>query len=846
MKSKIQLYMIGNAHIDPVWLWQRREGLQEIKATFRSAVDRLAEYDDFIFTASSAAFYKWVELSDPSMFSEIKQRVAEGRWKITGGYWVEPDCNIPSGESFIRQGLYGQRYFLARVGQRCLTGFNIDSFGHASMLPQLLRGCGMSFYCFLRPGPHEKELPAEVFRWEAPDGSSVLCQRINQAYTSDGDDLSKKLAADSEFAAETGLPLMSFYGVGNHGGGPTKRNIEAVRNARENGEYELQFSGPDEYFNSIIDGDYSVPVQHGELLHHASGCYAAHSSIKALNRRAEEALLTAEKFSCMAARLTEYRETEEFAFLWQELLFNQFHDILAGSSIESACVDAEHLYVEILSRAERSINAALQSVSWRTNIEGNPGDRFFFAANPAAWSVQTLLEAEIVKVQAGMRLLGPGGEEVPFQLIQSEAAAKGRARIVFYSRLPALGYAVYRLTPGPEPGADDLVYQTPNDLNASSLLEDSRSENRSSEVEPGLRRNGNGYIYANSYYRLGFDGSRGLTEYSKTGRGGPLLGAGGVNAVVMADTSDTWSHGVFRYDNREGEFSFDSIKVLEDGRVRSRIRISSIYNGSLLEQDWIMAHELPYVDLRLRIVWKGSCKTVKLALPLSSTIGGLRAETAYAEVQRSADGLEYPHHRYLIADLGPHKPSLFLMNDGKYSYSAEDHTVYLTILRSPAFSHHVPVTLASDIDYRYQDQGEQFFKCRLAIIAADEAGSEAQISARRFAWELNQSPVLFPESLHSGPLSAASSFLTVTPDNVAVTALKEAEDGGVSVLRLFEFCGRGCRVRLEFPHSSRCFSIDIKPYEIKTLIIPDNPAKEVMEADMLEFPLSAGAAEMTD
>ena len=140
--TKTKLHMIGHAHIDPVWLWQWQEGFHEVKATFRSALDRMKEYDDFTFVASSAAFYEWVEKSDPAMFAEIQQRVAEGRWDLVGGWWVEPDCNIPSGESFARHGLYGQRYFISKFGRCARTGFNVDSFGHAASIPQILKKSG--------------------------------------------------------------------------------------------------------------------------------------------------------------------------------------------------------------------------------------------------------------------------------------------------------------------------------------------------------------------------------------------------------------------------------------------------------------------------------------------------------------------------------------------------------------------------------------------------------------------------------------------------------------------------------------------------------------------------------
>src|SRR5688572_27622502 len=294
--------MIGNAHIDPVWLWQWQEGFHEVKATFRSALDRMNEYDDFIFVASSATFYEWVEKSDPAMFAEIKQRISEGRWQVTGGWWVEPDCNIPSGESFVRQGLYGQRYFKEKFGVLARVGFNVDSFGHAGSLPQILHKSGLPYYVFLRPMPNEKSLPSRLFWWEADDGSRVLAFRIPFEYLSWGKDLDHHIRRCADEMRAPIDEFMCFYGVGNHGGGPTKANLDSIqRMNRESEHLEIRMSSPEAFFDSVVAKNWMLPAVHSDLQRHASGCYAAHSGIKRWNRLAENRLLAAEKWSSLAA-----------------------------------------------------------------------------------------------------------------------------------------------------------------------------------------------------------------------------------------------------------------------------------------------------------------------------------------------------------------------------------------------------------------------------------------------------------------------------------------------------------------------------------------------------------------
>ena len=251
------LYMIGNAHIDPVWLWQWQEGFQETLATFRSALDRMDETPDFRFTASSAALYSWVQPIDPEMFAEIQARVAEGRWEVAGGWWIEPDCNIPGGESFVRQALYGQRFFKEAFGVTARVGYAVDSFGHHAVLPQILKKSGLDFYVFMRPGPHEKGLPGRLFWWEAEDGSRVLTFRIPFTYTSWGHDLEHHVR---RCAAEMKPPVdsfMCFYGVGNHGGGPTQENIESIQRLAGDPDLpELTFGTTGAFFDAAVAAEW--------------------------------------------------------------------------------------------------------------------------------------------------------------------------------------------------------------------------------------------------------------------------------------------------------------------------------------------------------------------------------------------------------------------------------------------------------------------------------------------------------------------------------------------------------------------------------------------------------------
>ncbi|MBP3381034.1 MAG: alpha-mannosidase, partial [Clostridia bacterium] len=293
-----KVHLIGNAHIDPVWLWRWQDGFSETLATFRSAIDRLREFPDTFFTSACAVYYQWIEETDPAMFEEIRTLVKEGRWSIVGGWPLQPDCNIPDGESFMRHALFGGQYFKEKFGVTVKTGYNVDSFGHTAGLPKILRAAGMENYVFMRPSTAEQGNDTHLFWWESDDNSKVLAFRIPFAYGHDCTNIEDKVRAVKDMANAAGHPFMAFYGIGNHCGGPSIALIKKI-NALD--IEDVGYSTPDTYFAAVDKTN--LPTIKGELQHHARGCYAAESTIKAATRRCEQNLLAAEAFSVMAKHL---------------------------------------------------------------------------------------------------------------------------------------------------------------------------------------------------------------------------------------------------------------------------------------------------------------------------------------------------------------------------------------------------------------------------------------------------------------------------------------------------------------------------------------------------------------
>jgi alpha-mannosidase len=794
MSERGVIHMIGNAHIDPVWLWQWPEGYQEVRATFQSAIDRMNEYPDFVFTCDSVLFFEWIEDSDPELFEQIRQRVAEGRFQIIGGWWVEPDCNIPSGESFVRQALYGQRYLRETFGITATTGANIDSFGHSATIPQVLARSGADSYVFLRPGPQEMPFDTPLFWWEAADGSRVLAYRIPHEYCAPKDDIGEHVDKAIASLPATTDDYAVFYGVGNHGGGPTIANLECIDRLNERGDLpRLELSSLRRFFDHV-DSNGEIPTLRGELQHHSRGCYTTHSGMKRWNRRAENLLVRAEKWCAIADSLG-FRgyPLDDFTRAWKLVLFNQFHDTLAGTAIEPAYEDARDQLGHASSLAADAFNSAVQSIARRIRIEQEEETRPVVVFNPHPWPLRTVQEVEYTWMrEEGAHVIDDEGQQVPVQLTRSLTTMSGlRARLVFPVEVPPLGYRTYRIRKG------SVEWDSPP-----------ASETR----------------LENDHVSLELDESSGRIAKLVHKRSGVDVAARDKrHAVVINDRSDTWGHAVVAYDDEAGEFECESVRLLESGPVRSIVRVESRYGESTLREDYILAIDAPYVDVRVTIDWREKLALLKLRYPTSVDTDTATFETPYGFIERRAGGDEEPGQAWV--DVADGTRGLTVATDAKYGYDVRGGDIGVSAVRSPVWAWHDPRELEDEGDYVYMDQGRQTFNVRLIPHAGDRRDADVV----RRAIELNQPAFGLIETFHDGPLPQRESFGDDGGGDAVVTAVKGAEDGDGFVVRAYESAGRSSHARFEI--LGRAIESDFRANEIKTFVVHGD---EVRETDLLE------------
>lgn len=838
------IHMIGNAHIDPIWLWTLEEGRKEVHDTCQSAIDRMEETPSFTFTRSSASVYQWIEEDDPELFRKIQEKVRDGRWSIVNGWWEQPDCNIPCGESFVRHSLYGKRYFREKFGVGVVVGYNVDSFGHNGLLPQILAKSGFKYYVFFRPSPEEKTLPGSVFWWESPDGSRVLACRPPLHYCSYGEMtlVEKRIRAVVDQFQNPLKDVLCFYGVGNHGGGPTKEDIQTIlRLAGDADLPKIEFSTVDKFFEKALKQTSDFPVVREDLQYFSRGCYTSLSAVKKYNRKCETLLLTAEKFSSIVHRLfgIPYPQ-EELTTAWKNVLFNQFHDILCGTCIPAAYPDVYAMYERSLSLAQRALDSALHGIASNIDTLGHGLPIVVF--NPTSWRRSGPVEVSLpVRIPPlSFQILDEEGKPV---LVQEAKTDRHRSsdglNVAYLADVPALGYRVYRAvleytesaarkkffidvplwklrgwkdTMPPPAHTAAVTPPTPSALMVSSdTLE-------------------------NEHYRIKIDPKTGSFSslYDKTNRVN-VFSPQGNRLLVLMDKSDTWGMKDRGWQEVIGEFKTEGkIEITEQGPVRIGVRIRSRYENSTAVQDLLLCSGSRLIECRLTVNWHEKHKMLKVSFPLRLQNPVATCQIPYGFITRPTNGEEQPMQAWVDVggtaqdDSGRAIPyGVSLLNDCKYGFDVNDAELRMTILRSPLYAYFPEATLEPGKNYEYIDQGVQV----LAYALLPHRGNWQDADTVRAAEELNNPLIAYVEPPHSGKLGTSASFLECSSSNVVATVLKKAEDSDDLILRIYETSGRDAKARITIPFLKISSEVALGHHEIKTLRVSEGKLSGV---NMLE------------
>jgi alpha-mannosidase len=752
-----RLALTGHAHLDLAWLWPVAETRRKARRTFASVLGLMDRYEDFVFNQSSAQLYRWIEDDDPGLFERVKRRVAEGRWEPVGGSWVEPDCQIPSGESFARQLFYGQRYFQDTFGRRSTVAWFPDTFGYSPGLPQLLRGAGLSgFFTYKLNWNETNDFPHDLFEWEGIDGTRVVAHTFENPGTDYNGDIAPgdlygtwRNFGGKRYHQES---LFSF-GWGDGGGGPSEQMLENFARLRDFPTMpRLRMAHVDAFFASLPEDE--LPRWVGELyLELHRGTLTTQARVKKLNREAEHRLQEAEAFATLAARRGAEYPGKELERLWKTVLLNQFHDILPGSSISEVYRDTHRELEEAVAVAEKLREHALLELA---TDSGGPAS----GAIVANTALQPRPLTAVLQGTGAGAAFAPDGEPLPTQRVAQGLLVHAPGRTV-----AGLGWTSMEVrdeSPAEAPAAPGVRVGERDD---SSVI-----ENELLRVEIGA----NGSLHG---------------VYDKEAKREVLEGRGN-RLFAYADKPANWdAWDVEAGYEAEGEevTATESVEVVESGPLRAAVRVERRFRDSWISQTYVLLFGSRRLDVETRVRWHERQVLLRALFPLRVRSHEATFETMYGVVKRpthrnsSWDEARFEVCAHRFADLSEPGYGVALLNDGKYGHSARDNVLGISLLRGPLY----PDPLA--------DEGEHRFTYSLF----PHPGDWVQAGVAGEAHALN-SPLIVAEG-RAEP--AAYGLLEAEGLELALGALKPAEDGRGEILRLYEPHGARGECTLRFASS---------------------------------------------
>lgn len=784
------LYLLGYSHIDLAWLWDKAEGEIVTRNTLTTVFKLFDEYPDWIYAQSQAHGYKWMEDDYPEIFTKAKKFYKEGRLEIVGGTWSEHDSNLPSGEGFVRQFLYGKRYFREKFGKDVVIAWTPDSFGYNWNLPQILVKSGMKGFLTQKLGSNEvTRFPYSIFWWEAPDGSRILTYFPPSGY-SNSVNRTELIGQLAMLQGRHGVKEdFVIFGVGDHGGGVTRGHLDrAFALKKDKASPNVVFTTAEKYFDHLHDlaKTLAFPTWNDELyLEHHRGTYTTQANNKKNNRRCEQLLMDTEKLASIAQTKfgAPYPAAKIFSSGWYQVLFMHMHDILPGSGIRKVYQDSDKDYAEVYRSTGAMIRGAMDKIAAGVRTEG-PGDPLF-VFNTLSWTRDAVVEEPVTGLTAKAQVVDPNGNIVLSQVTQKN----GTPHILFVARnLPAVGYAVYRVFP--RGGA-----KSKKSANASDLASTSGT-------------------FENSFLKMTYDATTGnitsiydkilKREFIDPGKQANLLQA-------FKDTQNAWE--IQASDPLPFEPATD-IRVIEGGPVRITLQAVQKIGKSVFTKYISLYEHSPVAYGRIDVKWHERNTTVKLAFPLNLLNEDAWFEIPYAAISRKAipktaaesAKFEVSAQNWVDYTHSDGSAGISLLNRSKYGYDVKNNVMRMTLLRSPI-----------DPDEE-ADQGDHSIEYALYTHAGDWRAADTPLRGN----ELNYTPHVIHPAKHKGKLPASYSFFSASPDNVVLTAIKRAEDGDGFIIRFVETEGRPVTAQITLPWTPKKI---LETNLIEDTIAPTAPAR---------------------
>ena len=797
MMQTATLHLTGNSHIDAAWLWPWTETVDVVKRTFSTALQLMNEYPNYTFTQSAAQYNEWIANKYPEMNNQIKQRIKEGRWEIVGGMWVEPDLNMPDGESTARSLLIGKRWFQHEYGVDVRIGWNPDSFGYNWQLPQIYKKSGVDYFVTQKMTWNDTDKLPEYFKlfwWESPDGSKVLTY-FPHDYANNNLDLVRLTGdlAQARKIAPGMNEMMDLYGIGDHGGGPTRAILDegdhwasgdkvvpkfqygTAQSYFSAVEKQLAPSSPEWDYKSIaagfhppapVSGQIVIPTWKSEMyFEYHRGVMTTQADHKRNMRESSEWALNAEKVASLAWLDGKKYPADELTDAWKKITFNQFHDLAAGSGIGIIYKEAQQDYDRVLWSTNEISASAMKTVAARINTSGGQGVPVL-VFNPLAWERSGLVtvSVQLPDTADSVSVVDSEGHVLPSQVLSSDAGTHSFKLLVDAQHVPSLGYEVLHAVPGSKPFQSDLKADGLTIENASLRVTVDKTTGCITSI---------------------FDKKDNFESLSS--------GACGNELQLFKDTPkdyDAWNIDPGTLDQPPVKLdSADSVELVQHGPLTASIRVTHHTQNSKFVQDIVLHAGSDQVVVVNDIDWHETHQLLKAAFPLAASGPMATYEIPYGTIDRPTTRnntweqaqFEVPALRW--ADLGDGQHGFSLINESKYGYDARGNVLRLSLLRSPTWP---------DPD---ADREQHHFSFALY----PHAGDWKQALAVRHGYEFNYHLNAMQVAPHTGAMPASHSFVSAAPVNVVLTAMKKAEDSNALVFHLYEWAGKSGTIELSLP-----------------------------------------------
>jgi alpha-mannosidase len=766
-----QVHVIGHSHIDMNWLWTWADTNQVIYRDFKSVLALMDDYPELTFTHSQPATYDNIRLQAPELFARVVEHIREGRWEPATMTWVEGDTNMASGEAMARHYLESVSFSRELLDFGPSSFLAPDTFGHAGNLPQLAVSAGAQRYYHHRANPGQADLwPA--YWWEGQDGTRLLAISTP---TYNGDVRARDLVETALRSLRNGQSdSLHFHGIGDHGGGPARQNLDAMRRFKRHALLPTaNCSTLAAYTKNLLESGVALPVKYGESSTIFEGCYTTHADIKRYNRWGENLLCTADTLAALAGQSAQTLQPA-----WRNVLFNQFHDILDGSGIHETYIKCVEDFAEVSAAAECVTQAALRV------LQGGLAVGVAAVTNPLGWEREDWVMLAGEKGEGAVQMTGSHGHQCVGQYT-SEGLG-------FVARVPAFATVSYQVGEPAQfnPGTLGAVLAfAPTDNREVTMLSDPLNEPPYYKIEtPYFRvylRRDSGILVSFYDKRVGRElvayGMRRGSDYADSARSDLALN------VLQLDEEHPHAMTAWHLDEVHTTHSLlrgATTQLIETGPIRLVFEVDHKLRASTIRQKIIFYRDLARVDFRTWVDWQelGSPELGVPNLKVAFTAHLLEAqawfETPFAAVQRPGDGQEVPALRW--ADVGGPEYGFSVLNDSKYAYDALGCRLRLTLLRSGYDPDAISDVGQHEINYSFYAHPGDW---RAAGVVRQAAGYNQPLIAQKIETESADA-----NDVWQPVLSGAA--------GVIPACLKPAHAGTGRVLRLYESGGQTAEVEL--------------------------------------------------